>query len=1595
MKHFLHLKRLSALLLGLTVTIASNAAPITRQQAKERAAQFLQNVPGSRQLAPVTRRAKLSPRLKTATSVEKELYYVFNRGVNQGYVIVSGDDETLPVLGYTDEGEFDYEALPDNMRVWLSQYENELSEMREHPEKFPERPRYAPVHPAISPMITSKWSQGSPYNDLCPNYFNKGRSVTGCVATAMAQVLYYWRKISVTETQAAIPAYDTYTEDPTYGHLHVDGIAAGAPIDWDNMIDEYGSSATGKQRTAVAQLMLYCGVSVQMDYTNSSSGANSWRVADAMRNYFGYDNNTRYVDGSQYSADAWDALLYNELAEGRPFYLAGANAEGGHAFVCHGYDGNHCFRINWGWGGSSDGWFLLTTLNPSSQGIGGSSGGYSDYPEAILGSQPPASANKAMAFENKNAQKLCTAAFDADGDGTLTYAEAAAVKDLGTTFKGQRISALPELYYFTGLTAIADSAFAGCSNLASVNLPKKLRSIGAAAFEGCRSLKEINLPSTVTSIGANAFADCAKLTDVNLPERLQTIGDGAFLGCAALTSMTFPITLTNIGSQAFAGCSKLKTFTTKGLVPEILTIDATAFEGLDLSDATLNCQQGTTAYYSSTAPWNAIGTFKGERNFSGARFTEMAENTPVYIYNVGTGRFLSKGEAYGTQAVGTDAGMPMMFKLQRPSSGSSNYYLYSDDTGNNNHLTFRTKTDGKVGNGTWACFVDGTTSNGTSAQWTVTATEDGSYIIQTPKGATGYSANKALGINPDHASNETSPTYGAYPDVNKEQMPLNCRWRFVAQDAHADSVYVAAKALADLLELASMKHVSATRERAVYDNMDSDVAELERAQRTLRKRLGFIVFADEAARQACVGEWDVNQDGELTLAEAEAAEYFYNECGFQNNKKVTEFDEMLLFKNATAIFYNSFLGCSNLKRVLMPNRIASVASQAFKDCTSLANVEFGTGLLSIAENAFAGCTALKEVRLPVADPATVSVTANSFSGVDLSKAVLYVPQGSSALYAEADVWKEFGEIREMRVIPDAGFAPLEENETVYVYNLGTRSYLNKGEAYGTQAVVANSGVRYQVKRTKSMKEGQYYLQTLAAEKNTLFRTNSDPEVGKGVKACFVDGSVSAKAYWQVTEIDPERHIYTLQVPTGDSEHVDTLFLGTQYNHETDYTYITDGVYYDVDYNLNPANCQWAFIRLSDVEEVERQRDNMANLRSLLAIANGQALEVSTEQAVYDNPSSTDDDVQAAIDALRVKLHYIEFADERAKTICVNNWDANDDEELSVEEAAAVTDLGSAFRSATGVVSLEDLRYFTSLTSIPDEAFSSATTLQTIYLPAGVKTLGKNVFPTTSVLKYIVVLNNEAKLESETVGAEHHTWFVPQQFVEAYGADEAWAQSRVTAFTGQPIVTPDSVSRAYGRPNPTFTFHVDGAPISGQPEMSSEAVNASPVGFYPIAIEIGTITTEGVELRPGVLAVEPSLLTVTAKSYTREVGQENPEFELTIRTFRNRENASVFTAQPIIECDATKDSPAGEYEIRVYGAEAENYIFEYVFGTLTVTNPDGIAGIQADSKGGDVYDLSGRKMVNGQCSMFNGQCSMVNGKLPKGVYVIGGRKVVVK
>lgn len=303
--------------------------------------------------------------------------YVLNDDSRNGYIVLSADDVATPLLGFTEAGSFDNDNIAPAMKNWLEQYSRQIAYAAEN---GMEVTSYDNGLPAVSPMLTTLWDQMAPYNNDCPT-LNGKPTYTGCLATAMAQVINY-HKYPEQGTGTASYIWNNTT-------LSYDFSAANHRFDYSLMADNYAAPTTDSQKAAVANLMLACGISVEMNYSNSSSGAISHKATMALVNNFNYDKGIRYALRDLYTLETWTDMMYKELSENRPVLYGGLNnVNGGHAFVIDGYE-NGYFHVNWGWSGMSDGYFLITALDPDMQGIGGSTSGYNYDQDAFLYVQKP------------------------------------------------------------------------------------------------------------------------------------------------------------------------------------------------------------------------------------------------------------------------------------------------------------------------------------------------------------------------------------------------------------------------------------------------------------------------------------------------------------------------------------------------------------------------------------------------------------------------------------------------------------------------------------------------------------------------------------------------------------------------------------------------------------------------------------------------------------------------------------------------------------------------------------------------------------------------------------------------------------------------------------------------------------------------------------------------------------------------------------------------------------------------------------------------------------------------------------------------------
>ncbi len=367
----------------------ADAATVDEQTARTVAHRFLSHHSGFEQLrANDLQLVHVEGSVAMDHSTSVVLFRVFNAG-DHAFVMIAGDDAAMPVLGYSTESNFPVGDLPSNVAKWFEGYHQQMQHVSvASMEALPsvaaewnlllanELPVERDVQ-AVAPLMQTLWDQQPNVNALCP-----GGSVTGCVATAMAQIMKYHNSPT---TGVGFHSYSA----PNYGTLSAN--FASTTYAWGSM-----PNTVSGPNNAVATLMYHCGVSVDMQYSPQVSNAYVVSAQSptpncaeyAFETYFGYNTNLHGELRANYTEQNWISMLRADLDASRPIFYGGFGSGGGHAFVCDGYDDNNMFHFNWGWGGQVNGYFQVGALNPGSTGTGGGSGGYNSGQVAILGITP-------------------------------------------------------------------------------------------------------------------------------------------------------------------------------------------------------------------------------------------------------------------------------------------------------------------------------------------------------------------------------------------------------------------------------------------------------------------------------------------------------------------------------------------------------------------------------------------------------------------------------------------------------------------------------------------------------------------------------------------------------------------------------------------------------------------------------------------------------------------------------------------------------------------------------------------------------------------------------------------------------------------------------------------------------------------------------------------------------------------------------------------------------------------------------------------------------------------------------------------------------
>lgn len=373
------MKRILSSVVLLITAVFCFATPRTADEALLEAHRFIKTSPSFSMVSnmKLTLASDIAARTVGRHGMEMQVpaYYIVNIESGNGFVVISGDDRFVPILGFSTDGNVvEDKELPDGLFYWLGFLSDEMAAaVNNGYADIPAKDMVNEYAESVEPLLTSKWGQTSPFNNKIPNY------ATGCVATGMAQVMNFWK----------YPVHGTGSHTHIYNNVYYTADFGVTTYDWANMKDTYGDKFDTKaQVDAVSTLMLHLGIATDMQWTKDNSGTPNMYSAYAFTKFFCYNPNL-YCEGRDYlSLGAWKALVLEQLYTGHPLPYSGFTQESsgaGHYFVLDGYDAaTNLFHFNWGWAGAYDGYFALSALEPGGEGQVGALTGTFNYNQQMF-----------------------------------------------------------------------------------------------------------------------------------------------------------------------------------------------------------------------------------------------------------------------------------------------------------------------------------------------------------------------------------------------------------------------------------------------------------------------------------------------------------------------------------------------------------------------------------------------------------------------------------------------------------------------------------------------------------------------------------------------------------------------------------------------------------------------------------------------------------------------------------------------------------------------------------------------------------------------------------------------------------------------------------------------------------------------------------------------------------------------------------------------------------------------------------------------------------------------------------------------------------
>ena len=978
------------------LAMGMRAAPVDVAAARDRALRELSRAGNGKLMKPSADFVLAHTQVSKADAARAD-YYVFNASGGGGFVIAAGDDRAPAVLAWG-EGSFDVEQAPCNVKWLLQQYSRQMECLVAHADETPRvRMRRSPAMSlTVAPLLTSTWSQSTPFYDQCPTY-GGFHSATGCTATAMAQVMYYWK---FPAELPPLPAYITGTLG-----LEVPALP-GTRLDWDNMMDRYSSAAgyTAQQGAAVATLMRYCGQACFMDYSPNGSGAHQAEKLAGLTT-FGYS-----IEAAQYyrddcDAETWDAMLQDDLSAGRPVLYVGYGDAGGHSFVIDGCaDG--LYHVNWGWAGGYIGYYSLDMLGEGRWAF--------NYNQSLLhGVCPDESGEEHIAYD-----------FEHEGIYYKLQGDEVAVVNRDYSYNSYHGTvSIPATVVHEGktyqVTAIGDNAFRNCPQLEHVDLPNTIRTIGVNAFRNCNLLRDIFIGKNLTVIGESAFYECLSLkrvdiedvaaycriefrdfysnpfvyeanmyhdgeqvselvipgsveeiqesgfyycvgiTSVVISEGVKRIGDCAFNECYGLRSLTLPASLEHVGYAAFAYCEALENLDIRG---ENLSMDEFPFYGC-MSLKHISLPEGQTIL-----PLGAFGECTALEQVDLGHSLETIGDYAFYLCPRLKGVTIPET----LTSVGEEAfnGCTGLKSVDAASLAAWCGIRFMGETANPVSLSKHLSINGQP---LQECVVpEGITAIG---DYAFMGCED-LTAVTLPAGLSAIGRQAFLGCS------------------NLETLNMGDDVKTIGDKAFKDCK--------------GMKSVNAS---------------------SLAAWCGINFMSETAnpvsqSRHLSIGGQPLQQ---FVLPEGVTAigDYTFTSC--------EDLTSVVIPRGVVSIGKNAFYQNKNLETVTLGDDVKTVGDKAFSLCASLKSVNLGSSVEYIGTKAFSSCMVITDVTCASVTPPAVDGTSCFTSGV-FKKATLRVPARSQVAYRDATPWGQFNAIR---VISNAALADVNRDGEVNIADVNT------------------------------------------------------------------------------------------------------------------------------------------------------------------------------------------------------------------------------------------------------------------------------------------------------------------------------------------------------------------------------------------------------------------------------------------------------------------------------------------------------------------------------------------------------------------------------